>query len=396
MPTGSRPQSGVIPNRVAAGGRPNSIGLGERELTELLDKLEASGTDGAAAKRDFVRWPFRHVSIKIQIFHPGGAVSAITVACRNLSRAGMSILHSAYLHTGTKCRISLPHPTRGEVTVPGWVARCCHRSGTIHEIGIRFDQHLDVQELLSPNPFTDWFSLERVNPEELAGNMVYVEDSELDRKIVKHFLRGTHLNLHLAASAAEAMTKIDDSTDLILVDYHLDQGTGLELAAKLRESGINIPIIVITCDTHAASADKLAESKVNAFLAKPIRQDLLLRAIAEFMIVRKAASAGSTGAGDPSNSSLAENVVASLAQFATRLETSVQGDDATTARTLCLQIAGTAGSVGFADITATATQAAEALSRSMSIAESLPPLKALIGACQRAGGKKNAPAKRPA
>ncbi len=385
MPGSNKPLSkGKLPGK-PAGGRPNTIGLGQRELGELLDRIENPEGQAKDPKRDFVRWPFRETSVRVQIFHPGGVNSWITVACRNISRAGMAILHSSYAHTGTKCRVMLPHPQKGEIAMDGWVTRCTHRSGVVHELGIRFDQHLNVQEFLRPNPFTDWFSLERVNPEDLSGTIVYVEDSDIDRKIVKHFLRQTKLNVMMATSGAEALQCIDESIDLVLVDFHLGDMSGADLAHKLRENGLEVPLIILTCDTQAATADVLGNIRAAAFLAKPVSQDLLLRAIAEFLIVQKTASMGNPQAVvDKGNPALTEGLLLALGQYAKKLDDCVQRSDAPGARTLCLQIAGTAGTVGFKDVSQLATKAAEAVSRSMSVAESISPIRALMAVCRRA------------
>ncbi len=371
-----------------AGGRPNTLGLGQRELADLLDRMEDPDHVGANPKRDFVRWPFRQTSVKVQIFHTGGTTATITVACRNISRAGMSLLHSSYLHTGTKCRVLLPHPERGEMPMDGWITRCNHRVGVVHEIGIRFDQHLDVQEFLRPNPFTDWFSLERVKPEDLTGNVVCVDDSEIDRRIIKHLLRNTALNCVMACSGAEGLTTVDESTDLVLVDYHLGDMSGAEFTNKLRDAGLQVPVIILTCDTQTATAEILGSIQASAFLAKPVSQDLLLRALGEFLIVRKANAEMQPKVGDDTfNSSLTEGLVTALGQYAKRLEDCIERQDATTARTLCLQIAGTAGTVGFKDVSQVATKASEALSRSMSTTESISPIRTLIAVCQRASSK---------
>lgn len=371
-----------------SGGRPNTIGLGHRELDELLDRLESPEGQSKNPKRDFIRSPFRQASVKLQIMHPGGVSATITVACRNISRTGIAILHSAYAHTGTKCRILLPHPERGEVPVDGWVTRCSHRSGVVHEVGIRFDQPINVQEYLRADPFSDWFSLERVNPEDLAGTVVYVEDSDIDRKIIRHFLRDTKLNVVTASSGQEAISCIDESVDLVMIDFHLGDMNGGELAAKLRDNGFKSPILILTCDTQSATTDMLEQVRANAFLAKPVNQDQLLRAIGEFLIVQKAAGpAGSRAAVDPSNSALTEGLQTALNQYAKKLEDCVNREDATAARTLCLQIAGTAGTLGVKDVNQLATKAAEALTRSGSVAQAISSVRALIAVCKRSGPK---------
>jgi CheY-like chemotaxis protein len=371
-----------------AGGRPNTLGLGQRELGDLLDRLESPEGAAKNPKRDFVRWPFRRTSIRVQFLYNGGTSSWITVACRNISRTGIALLHSSYAHTGTKCRVMLPHPTRGEVALDGWVTRCSHRSGVVHELGIRFEHHLDVQEYLPAAPFADWFSLERVNPEALTGTVVCAAESELDRKILRHFLRGTKLNLIMAGSGHEALTAIDDSIDLALVEFHLGDMTGADLASRLHEKAVDVPLVILTPDCHAAPPQLMASMKVSAFLAKPINQDLLLRAIGEFLIVRRAPGlpriAVDRGVASPA---LVQGMLAALGQYATKLEECIRLGDAAAARTVCLQVAGTSGTIGFKEVSQLATKAADALTRSRSTSESVSAIRALISICRGSSGR---------
>ena len=174
-------------------GRPNTLGLRGRDLANLLDEFDIADPIGNS-QRDFVRWPFRYASLTVKLIHPGGNATSIRVACRNLSRGGMSLLHSAYLHPGTRCTVFLPHPALGEVPIDGWVVRCTHRSGMVHELGIAFSKHLDVR-IFVPTLRNDMFTLERVDPALLAGTLLYVDDCENSLKIFEHHLRDSALNI---------------------------------------------------------------------------------------------------------------------------------------------------------------------------------------------------------
>ena len=75
----------------SAAGRPNTLNLAQRELERLLDRFDTSESELSAAverQRQFVRRPFRCVSVRMTIEQPGGGVSTFAVACRNLSRRG--------------------------------------------------------------------------------------------------------------------------------------------------------------------------------------------------------------------------------------------------------------------------------------------------------------------
>ena len=110
-----------------------------------------------------------------------------------------------------------------------------------------------------------------------------------------------------------------------------------------------------------------------------------LRAMGEFLLVRKNTGVmTSTLSRDDPARGMVDSFVNDLHRFAQRLEAAVGKQDAETARSICMQVAGSAPSLGFEALSKLAQSAAEALAQSMSVAESLVPLRSLISACERA------------
>ncbi|MTI18826.1 hybrid sensor histidine kinase/response regulator [Rhodobacteraceae bacterium RKSG542] len=72
-------------------------------------------------------------------------------------------------------------------------------------------------------------------------------------------------------TAAKAIHAAGRMPDIVLIDYHLDQGTGLEAIARLRwKFGINIPALLITADRSIEVRDAAAELGMKV-LNKPIK-----------------------------------------------------------------------------------------------------------------------------
>jgi CheY-like chemotaxis protein len=368
------------------GGRPNTVGLHERELGELLDRFDGPDAGRADPRRGYVRWPFRRTSVQMRLTHPSGAVTTIQVACRNISRGGMAALHNSYLHPGTRCKVLLPHPEETQRILEGTVVRCTHRSGVIHELGIAFKEPIDPRDYVRPDPLADSFSLEKVNPEDLTGTVMCADGSEIDRRIFRHFLRDTPLKVATAGTVEEAVAQLDDSCELVVADLALARDRAL--IATLRERAA-IPLIIASSDTSPEVRELLRELGADAFLAKPLTQRVLLRAIAEFLVVRRGAKNGKAGVSVPDDvvPHLAQNFVASLADYATRIQDAVKADDATTCRNLCLQIAGTAPAVGLKPLGRLAATAAQLLARSQSVPASTHAIRSLIAACERASAR---------
>ena len=91
--------------------RPNTIGMEAHHLDVLLNHLDTPADNKANTNRTYARWPFRRTAIKVNIFHPGGSEVSLKLACRNLSRGGVGVLHTAYIHPGSTCTVELPNET---------------------------------------------------------------------------------------------------------------------------------------------------------------------------------------------------------------------------------------------------------------------------------------------
>ena len=249
-PPAAPPPLAAPPRQRPATGRLNSLGLSKRELDLFLDELDGSGSKAGddRAGRRFVRRDFRLPRVPMQISQPGGQIATFPVACRNISRTGVSLLHSAYIHAGTRCTLALPAAAGGSLTVTGHVVRCTHRRGMVHEIGIVFDTPINLRELLDLDCIGDWFSLERVQPEELTGKLLYVEDCAVDRQLLRHHLKDTSLAVITAEDPVAGLARAATGFDIILCTYHMPAMDGPAFIEELRARSIRTPVLVLAHD----------------------------------------------------------------------------------------------------------------------------------------------------
>ncbi|MDX9911367.1 MAG: response regulator [Phycisphaerales bacterium] len=381
-PTPSNP-SGSAATRTqrltTGGGRPNTVGLHAEQLDKLFDQMDSHG-GGSHPRRGFVRWDFRYEAIPLKIVQPDGTETWIKVACRNISRGGMSVLHAAFLHLGTEVLTVIPKRGAGAVQVEGEVVRCQHRMGSIHEIGIKFKEQLRTEDFLLIDPFDYRFSLESVDPDTLEGTLVYVEDSKLDQKIVRHFLRDTRLRIREAASTEDGLRLAREGADVLLCDYNLQDGNAADIIERLRSEGIRTPVIVVTSDASLMTRQRLTAAEANAFLTKPLTQDTLLRALGEFLLTpnkveMKASEPGKARV--PAGGPPARDVTEDLREILEQLQTAMKEEDAMATRSICLGLRGSAPAVGLPNLAALADEAATNLAQTMSVEESIKPLKAI-------------------
>jgi CheY-like chemotaxis protein len=369
-------------------GRANSLGIEQRQLDALLNELDAAdGPRPENSHRQHVRRSFRKLAIPMRIRHRHGADADLTVACRNISRSGISVLHSSFLYPGTACAVTLPRCDGRTMQVTGMVVRCAHRRGIVHEIGISFDRPIDTKELLVFGLFADWFSMEVVDPSELVGSVLYIDDSPADRRLFRHHLRNTYLTVTTADDAQSGIELSPNGHSVIVCDYDLDGGAA-HLVAALRSRDVQTPVIMITGDTASATPRWHARVNAQAYLAKPVGQKLLLRAIAEFLQPEHLGkgqpfSAGALPRGHPS-ASLLDGYGGDLHEAASRLKERLIANDLKGCRALCAEIRAAARDMGLKAIDELAEKAMRRLQQPVGIKKSVPHVNRLVEACRRA------------
>ncbi len=363
--------------------RANSLGIDQKTLEGVVKKLDVPLPKDTKLKRGFVRWPFPEAHLELLVLSSGGGTTSVRVAARNLSCGGIGILHRSFLHPGTRIRVRLRSISRGIVEISGAISRCTFKGGVLHDIGIRFDKPIDIHEFSSPDLFDERYTLETISPEEISGNVLYIEDSPMDSKLVKHFLRSTKVSLTVAASCGEALAVNKRDTAVILCDYHLPDADAPEIVRRLREGGTTAPIIVVTSDSSRTMREILWQMGANAFLLKPLTEVRLHRALGEFLLSTRWTSRTNGGLDAESleamDSAFAEELVAGkqlLVKF-------VQEKKHKDARAVCSRLAATASRLELENLAKLAEAAGTALAKSESCEGAILELAALMSAFEK-------------
>ena len=105
-----------------------------------------------------------------------------------------------------------------------------------------------------------------------AKTILYVEDNDLNRKIVRDLLRRTSYRLIEAADGEAGMTVArEQRPDLILMDLQLPKVSGIEATRALRAepATATTPIIAITSFALSGDEQRAKDAGASAYLAKP-------------------------------------------------------------------------------------------------------------------------------
>ena len=109
--------------------------------------------------------------------------------------------------------------------------------------------------------------------------ILYVEDNEMNRQIVRDLLKRTKYQLVEAHDGEAGVAKaLEIKPDLVLMDIQLPKISGLDATKQLRANPATASTPIVTITSFALSGDevKAKEAGATAYLAKPYSpRDLL-------------------------------------------------------------------------------------------------------------------------
>jgi DNA-binding response OmpR family regulator len=113
-----------------------------------------------------------------------------------------------------------------------------------------------------------------------VSRILLVEDERVTRHRLQKTLEEAGHQVLPASTATEALRSLDrERIDLLLLDVWLPEMSGLELLGKMKESGIHLPVVIITADDTPRTLLEAVRAQAYAFLTKPIDPDELVSTI---------------------------------------------------------------------------------------------------------------------
>lgn len=128
-------------------------------------------------------------------------------------------------------------------------------------------------------------------PRGARGQIVYVEDNPVNALLMQEVVeQRPDCTLHQAVSVRDGIDMIERlRPDLVLVDLHLPDGSGLQVAEWMRTRPMlaRVPVVVVSADSTQSQRDAATVAGVRAYLAKPIRLADALRLLDELLPTAK-------------------------------------------------------------------------------------------------------------
>ncbi len=107
-----------------------------------------------------------------------------------------------------------------------------------------------------------------------------IDDDEAVRESLEALLVASGIEAETYCSAEDFLARVQSSHGCLLLDVNMPGMSGLDLLQNLADQGRQIPVVLLTASPDErirARAEKLGAS---AYLAKPVTEGDLLRAIA--------------------------------------------------------------------------------------------------------------------
>ncbi|WP_430811853.1 MULTISPECIES: response regulator [unclassified Carboxylicivirga] len=108
-------------------------------------------------------------------------------------------------------------------------------------------------------------------------HILLVEDNIINQKIAEKMLSRLGLQIHISKNGQEAVdiliNESNQEIDLVFMDVQMPVLNGLDATRKLREEGIDLPIIAMTANALKGDREVCIEAGMNDYIGKPVKMD---------------------------------------------------------------------------------------------------------------------------
>jgi len=127
--------------------------------------------------------------------------------------------------------------------------------------------------------------------QQASTRVLVVDDDILMRMLFSLFLRRCGVPADVVGSVQQAILRLAKTHySLILVDGHLGDGTGSDVATFARRDSYmaNVPIVAISSDSRNEHVQQLLAAGVNQFIKKPVTGDTIRHLLEHYSLIATA------------------------------------------------------------------------------------------------------------
>ena len=113
-----------------------------------------------------------------------------------------------------------------------------------------------------------------LSPKSNGKNVLVVDDDHAVCQIVQRMLSDEQYQVQTSQSVADALLAIEQMPfDAYVMDYRLSDGSGLDVAERIRSKGSEAPIILMSGYDASAIALRAEKFRIFDFLQKPFSRE---------------------------------------------------------------------------------------------------------------------------
>jgi signal transduction histidine kinase/ActR/RegA family two-component response regulator len=116
----------------------------------------------------------------------------------------------------------------------------------------------------------------------LSGRALLVEDGPDNQKLISHVLRRAGLDVDVADNGRTGSDRAIEAVaggrpyDVIIMDMQMPEMDGYEATRRLRDRGIEVPVVALTANAMSGDRDRCIEAGCTDYATKPLNVPILL------------------------------------------------------------------------------------------------------------------------
>jgi DNA-binding NtrC family response regulator len=123
-----------------------------------------------------------------------------------------------------------------------------------------------------------------LSPKSSGNNVLVVDDDHAVCRIVQLMLSNEQYQVQTSQSVADALEAIERKPfDAYVIDYKLPDGSGLDVAERIRCKGSEAPIILMSGYDTSSVASRAEKFHIFDFLEKPFSREMICSAVKKAM-----------------------------------------------------------------------------------------------------------------
>jgi two-component system response regulator HydG len=127
----------------------------------------------------------------------------------------------------------------------------------------------------------------------MSSSVLVVDDDVALCRIIRRMLTDAQYRVQTSQTVADALGAIEQKPfDVYVMDYNLPDGTGLDVADRIRSKGSQAPIILLSGYDPSAIALRAQKLLIADFLAKPFSREIICNAVRRRLAQRRTSCEG--------------------------------------------------------------------------------------------------------